>query len=362
MVYVIIGIFLISYPIAVRLSIRGGCMVSISLCMIVKNEEKVLARCLDSVKELMDEIIIVDTGSSDRTKEIAGQYTHKVYEFEWVDDFSKARNFAFSKATCDYIYSADADETVDEENRERFRILKETLLPEIEIVQMYYGNQLSYGTVYNYDRELRPKLFKRLRNFQWTEPIHEMVRLAPVVFDSDIEITHLPEKSHADRDLAAFRNQILKGRELSGRLQNMYAKELFISGRDEDFLEAEEYFTGVADFPETPLEQMKEAVCVVAKAAFLRGDYLKMYRYAMKDIASEGVSEICFVLGEYYFLTGEYAEAAMWFYNAVYETHSILYARCSGDKALGKLAECYRRMGKAELAEEYEDRARQIRD
>ena len=58
-------------------------MATFSLCMIVKNEEKVLARCLDSICDLMDEIIIVDTGSGDRTKEIAGRYTDRVYDFEW---------------------------------------------------------------------------------------------------------------------------------------------------------------------------------------------------------------------------------------------------------------------------------------
>ena len=111
-------------------------MVTISLCMIVKNEEAVLARCLDTVCDLVDEIIIVDTGSTDATKMIAGHYTDKIYDFVWVDDFSAARNFAFSKATMQYIYSADADEVLDEENRERFRLLKMNLLPEIEIVQM----------------------------------------------------------------------------------------------------------------------------------------------------------------------------------------------------------------------------------
>ena len=64
-------------------------------------------------------------------------------------------------------------EVLDEENHEKFRLLKENLIPEVEIVQMYYGNQLANGTVYNFDRELRPKLFKRLRNFVWTEPVHE---------------------------------------------------------------------------------------------------------------------------------------------------------------------------------------------
>jgi glycosyltransferase involved in cell wall biosynthesis len=66
--------------------------------MIVKNEESVLGRCLDSVKDIVDEIIIVDTGSSDKTKEIAAKYTNRIYDFEWIDDFSVARNFSFEKA------------------------------------------------------------------------------------------------------------------------------------------------------------------------------------------------------------------------------------------------------------------------
>ena len=84
-------------------------MVTISLCMIVKNEERILARCLDSLQGLVDEIIIVDTGSADETKRIAAGYTEQVYDFVWTGNFSEARNFAFSKAKMEYIYSADAD-------------------------------------------------------------------------------------------------------------------------------------------------------------------------------------------------------------------------------------------------------------
>ena len=216
-------------------------MVEISLCMIVKNEEKVLARCLDSIVDLMDEIIIVDTGSTDQTKKIAMQYTNQIYDFTWIQDFSAARNFAFSKATKEYIYTADADEVLDEENHQRFAELKQVLLPEIEMVQMKYGNQLAHGTAYNFDEEYRPKLFRRLREWTWIEPVHEQVRLDPLVFDSDIVITHKPHDNHAKRDFAVFQKHIKDGKRISKRLHHMYAMELYISGDEKDLAEAEPF-------------------------------------------------------------------------------------------------------------------------
>ena len=99
-------------------------MITISLCMIVKNEADVLRRCLVSIADLMDEIIIVDTGSTDRTKEIASEFTDRIYDYVWQDDFAAARNFAFSKASMEYIYSADADEVVDYFNHKLLAGLK----------------------------------------------------------------------------------------------------------------------------------------------------------------------------------------------------------------------------------------------
>ena len=91
-------------------------MSTISLCMIVKDEEAVLDRCLNSVKAAMDEIVIVDTGSADRTKEIARKYTDKIFDFSWQDDFSAARNFAFEKGQMDYLMWLDADDVLSEES------------------------------------------------------------------------------------------------------------------------------------------------------------------------------------------------------------------------------------------------------
>ena len=88
-------------------------MIAISLCMIVKNEERKLANCLDSVLDYIDEIIIADTGSTDKTKGIARRYTDKLYDYKWNNNFSEARNYAISKAHNEYILVLDGDEIIE---------------------------------------------------------------------------------------------------------------------------------------------------------------------------------------------------------------------------------------------------------
>ena len=98
---------------------------ALSLCMIVKDEENWLVKCLMSIMPIVDEIIVVDTGSTDRTREIAKVFGAKVYDFEWNDDFSEARNFSLSKASGDWILVLDADEVLSPLDYKRLtRIVK----------------------------------------------------------------------------------------------------------------------------------------------------------------------------------------------------------------------------------------------
>ena len=115
-------------------------MITISVCMIVKNEEDVLERCLQSIEEFADEIIVVDTGSVDQTKEIAEKYADVVCDFQWCADFAAARNFSFSKATKDYCMWLDADDVVPESEQKKIVALKGKLEEtKADVVMMPYA-------------------------------------------------------------------------------------------------------------------------------------------------------------------------------------------------------------------------------
>jgi GT2 family glycosyltransferase len=100
----------------------------VSLTMIVRDEQENLSHCLESVRGLFDEIVVVDTGSIDPTKEIAAEFGARVFDFEWVDDFAAARNEALSHATGDYAFWLDADDLVEPVEREKLRTLFDGLV------------------------------------------------------------------------------------------------------------------------------------------------------------------------------------------------------------------------------------------
>ena len=330
-------------------------MTTISLCMIVKDEEPVLQRCLDSLRGLMDEIIIVDTGSSDRTKEIALQYTDQVYDYQWENDFAKARNYAASFATCDYIYTADADEVLDEENREKFRQLKQVLLPEIEVVQMLYSGQYNENTIYNFDEEYRPKLYKRVRAMEFYSPIHETLRFDPVVYESDIRIFHKPHGMHSDRDFRVFEQHYGKDSNLCipSRLLGLYAKELYISGNEEQFVRAIPVCEKVLAKDNCSQDDLQYAACILAHASRVQGDVSQFFKYAMKVVLTEECSEICMELGEHYETIGDLEEAHIWYYNAAYETQPVCNIRMGKEIPIRKLAEVADKAGLPDVANEY---------
>lgn len=141
---------------------------TVSLCMIVKDEEAHLPACLKSVQGVVDEVIVVDTGSTDRTKEIAKDHGAQVFDLKWKDDFSAARNFAIEKATMDWVLIMDADDTMPEWTRVQLKTVllkhKKALGLSIQILQDRSG--FTFNSV---------RLFKNHLNIRYKRPIHEQV-------------------------------------------------------------------------------------------------------------------------------------------------------------------------------------------
>ncbi len=172
-------------------------MTKISAVLIVKNEEEMLPRCLESIKGV-DEIIIVDTGSEDNTIEIAKKFTDKVFnDYTWNDNFAEARNHALAKATGDYILSIDADEYLHD-----FSVLRKTIEEQASKGTLAINCKLFAEN--NRVMHYFPRVFKRCPQVWWEGAVHNHVSVA-ASFDSEISITYGYSPAHNKDPNRAFR-------------------------------------------------------------------------------------------------------------------------------------------------------------
>lgn len=228
--------------------IGGGTMnMLISLCMIVKNEEAFLQRCLQSVREYVDDIVIVDTGSTDRTKEIAKSFTDKIYDFVWINDFSAARNEALKHATGNWVLVMDADEYMEEKE---IRGLREYLSKEqpksnviYEItVRNFQGSENNMSI--NEAQILR--VFGNRMGIRYHRPVHEQPMpsndVATQVLTLPFYILHsgylndvMEAKGKHERNLSIFEEMKAKSN-LSPYDHCMIGNQLTMMRRDEEAL------------------------------------------------------------------------------------------------------------------------------
>ena len=193
---------------------------TISLCMIAKNEEKYLEQCLNSVKGLVDEIIIVDTGSTDRTKKIAERFTAKVLDFKWVDDFSAARNESLKHATKDWVLVLDADETLD---KEAIKTIKELINNKENdaylFVQKNYTNDNKIAgfvaeehkhnnkTYPGWYGSLIVRLFRNNKGYKLEGIVHELVEPSIELNKGKIATTNIPIHHYGNSDPLAVKKK-----------------------------------------------------------------------------------------------------------------------------------------------------------
>ncbi len=205
--------------------------------MIVKNEEETLSRCLDTVKDIVDEINIVDTGSTDKTKEIALRYTERVFDFPWTNSFAEARNESYKYATMDYILYLDADDVLLEVDREKLLKLKETLDSSVDCVSMYYNvGSDEFGNVTLKFRNNR--LVKREKNYRWYGDCHNYIDVRGKTINSDMAVTHKKLKHSVGRTVSIFDSKLQRGDTFSPRDYFYYGNELRENGRYQEAIDS----------------------------------------------------------------------------------------------------------------------------
>lgn len=336
-------------------------MITISLCMIVKNEEKVLARCLESVKDLVDEIIIVDTGSSDQTKETAGRYTDRIYEFPWENDFAAARNYAFEKGEKEYLMWLDADDVLSSESQKKFREMKKNLSSEVDVIMMPYDTAFdaSGRTIFRYDRE---RIVKNHKGFRFMGRVHEVIPPKGKIYFSDIPVEHrkIAEGGAGDRNLNIYREMEEKGEFFESRALYYYGRELMIHGQYE---KGADILSRFLSRPDGWIENRIDATRQLAVCFYGMGEEDKALEALLKALEYDVPSgETCCDLGRHFMDREQYTQAVFWYEQALHAkkaSHSgaFISEDCYGFLPAISLCVCYDRIGDKKRAEAYNDLA-----
>ncbi len=335
-------------------------MVTVSLCMIVKNEEDVLERCLKSAADLVDEIVIVDTGSTDRTREIARQFTDRVYDFTWVDDFAAARNYAFSLAEKDYCMWLDADDVILETDQTVFHELKETLDPTVCVVMVKYntGFDENGNVTFSYFRE---RLIKNHAGMRWEGAVHEAITpVGPVIY-SDFAVTHRKlHPANPDRNLQIYEKQLAQGAQLEPRQQFYYGRELYYHQRYEEAVQVFEQFL---EMGQGWVENNIDACCHCAYCYERMDRPEQALQSLLRSFAYDRPrAEVCCELGRWFFQQENISLAVYWYSLALTcirddSRGGFISPDCYGYLPCIQLCVCYSRMGNYQRAEQMNELA-----
>lgn len=257
-------------------------MTTISLTMIVKNEAETLPKCLEGVKSYVDEMIVVDTGSTDNTKELAQIYGAKVYDFEWRNDFAVARNFSLAQSTSDWNLVLDADEYVEKWDIDKVRefIKNSKSLGKIKIMSSF---------IQNGERKISKEYITRLipKGCYFTGAIHEQLESELPRFNVPIEVFHT---GYENTDKSE-RNFTILYQELKITPENPYllyqiARQYRVSG---DYQNAAIYFSKMYEYIERNTSFYTDAIVsflyiLIAVKNFEKGlEIIKYEEDRMKD-------------------------------------------------------------------------------
>ena len=270
---------------------------NLSVCIIAKNEEKNIRRCLESLKSYNFEIVVVDTGSTDDTEKIAQQYTDRVYHFQWKNNFSSARNFAISKSTKTYVMSIDCDECIDYIDVKKLQNLLAERKKQVGRIKI--RNHLTKSGTGQENTEWINRIFSK-ELFHYEGCIHEQVTAMNgeeyETYQAPVVILHtgydLPEN---ERKQKAERNINLLQQEL---------QRLLIA-----FLQKQDAYVNVMDDVGLKNDDENNKRCVQRIFSMIEaGNDL-----AVKLQHEEQLPYILYQLGKGYYMAGDYTEACTYF-------------------------------------------------
>ncbi len=322
----------------------------ISLCMIVRDEESTLRRCLGSLRGLADEIVIVDTGSADRTMEIAREFTDKLYTAVWKDDFSAARNEAFSHANGDYLLWLDADDVIAAAaDVPAIRNFLERERPDM-VFCPYKSGTLTYE---------RERFLKRSIGYRFIGRVHEAIPPRGKILRFPFEVQHLSgEKERSRRNLDIYlrwkeeeplspRDLFYYGRELY--YHKLYTEAIAVLG---EMLSGEGWY--INKIAACEILAQCHAACGETQRAL--GALFQSFLYG------EPRAFVLCDIGALFLGEGRDREAAFWYESALScRDHTaegdFEETDCRAITPLLQLVVCYWRLGDREKAKQYHKKA-----
>ena len=213
-------------------------MNGLSVCMIVKNEENILETSLSSLNGIYDELVILDTGSTDNTVSIAEKFTDKVYHTKWRDNFSWARNYAQQFVSMSHTLTWDADYVLTQKSRSRLIDMKDKLL-ETDRIFVKWNSEVKNGVP---QKSLARDMIYRSNSWKWVYPVHNALQWTETrdpyeVFWNDIEIDHHKDrviKNHRYHQTLKIIQRYLQDNPQDSRMRSMYANGLHFNGKIKD--------------------------------------------------------------------------------------------------------------------------------
>jgi len=274
------------------------CSMKLSLTLIMKDEKETIARVLNSAKQFCDEMIVVDTGSTDGSMDLAIECGATVYDFKWNNNFSDARNYAINQATGDYGIWLDADDTISQPEIEKILELKRNDFFDADIVMLKYKISESFSF-------FRERIFKLNKTHYFEGFVHESICLSGKVIKQDIEIEHKKLKSAGSRNLDIYLSH--DKTKFSPRERYYFARELYYNGYYEEAGKEFENFLIVGNFNPNLIDAavLKNRCDKKTKNGNI-DTLLKALKYGITPL-------LCCEIAQYFFERKEWKNAILWY-------------------------------------------------